>query len=132
MCGLAGFAGSGGSSDVLRKMAKAIERRGPDDDGFFEAPGIGFAFRRLSIIDVGGGHQPLSNDDGTVQVMLNGEIYGFQKLRDELLAEGFRFKTKSDTEVIVRAYEKWGDACFEKLDGMFAIAIWDAKDKRLV
>ncbi|MCE9585950.1 asparagine synthase (glutamine-hydrolyzing) [Candidatus Uhrbacteria bacterium] len=132
MCGLAGFAGSGGSTESLRKMAKALERRGPDDEGFFEAPGVGFAFRRLSIIDVGGGHQPLSNNDGTVQVMLNGEIFGFRKLRDELLAEGFRFKTNSDTEVIVRAYEKWGDDCFERLEGMFAIAIWDAKLKRLV
>lgn len=132
MCGLAGFAGSGGSAEALRKMAKAIERRGPDDDGFFEAAGVGFGFRRLSIIDVGGGHQPLSNEDGSVQVMLNGEIYGFQKLRDELLADGYRFKTKSDTEVIVHAYAKWGDACFEKLDGMFAIAIWDAKERRLV
>jgi asparagine synthase (glutamine-hydrolysing) len=132
MCGLAGFAGSGGSAEALRKMAKAIERRGPDDDGFFEAPGVGFGFRRLSIIDVGGGHQPLSNEDGSVQVMLNGEIYGFQKLRDALLADGYRFKTKSDTEVIVHAYAKWGDACFEKLDGMFAIAIWDAKERRLV
>ncbi|QQR60738.1 hypothetical protein IPH19_05025 [Candidatus Uhrbacteria bacterium] len=113
-------------------MAKAIERRGPDDDGFFEAPGVGFGFRRLSIIDVGGGHQPLSNEDGSVQVMLNGEIYGFQRLRDALLADGYRFKTKSDTEVIVHAYAKWGDACFEKLDGMFAIAIWDAKERRLV
>ena len=132
MCGLAGFAGSGGSSEALRKMAKAIERRGPDDDGFFEEPGVGFGFRRLSIIDVGGGHQPLSNEDGSVQVMLNGEIYGFQKLRDALLADGYRFKTRSDTEVIVHAYAKWGDACFEKLDGMFAIAIWDAKERRLV
>ncbi len=109
-------------------MAKAIERRGPDDEGFFEAPGIGFAFRRLSIIDVEGGHQPLSNDDGTVQVMLNGEIYGFQKLRDELMSQGFRFKTKSDTEVIVRAYEKWGEKCFEKLEGMFAVAFWFASE----
>lgn len=132
MCGLAGFAGSGGSAEALRKMAKAIERRGPDDEGFFEAAGVGFGFRRLSIIDVGGGHQPLSNEDGSVQVMLNGEIYGFQKLRDELLADGYRFKTKSDTEVIVHAYAKWGDACFEKLDGMFAIAIWDAKERRLI
>jgi asparagine synthase (glutamine-hydrolysing) len=132
MCGLAGFAGSGGSAEALRKMAKAIERRGPDDEGFFEDAGVGFGFRRLSIIDVGGGHQPLSNEDGSVQVMLNGEIYGFQKLRDELLADGYRFKTKSDTEVIVHAYAKWGDACFEKLDGMFAIAIWDAKERRLI
>jgi asparagine synthase (glutamine-hydrolysing) len=132
MCGLAGFAGEGGSHEALRKMARAIERRGPDDEGFFEAPHIGFAFRRLSIIDVGGGYQPLSNDDGTVQVMLNGEIYGFQRLREQLAESGKQFRTKSDTEVIVRAYEKWGDACFEKLDGMFAIAIWDAKEKRLL
>lgn len=113
-------------------MAGAIRRRGPDDEGFYEAPGVGFAFRRLSIIDVEGGHQPLSNEDGTVWVMLNGEIYGFASLREELEKAGHTFATKSDTEIIAHGYEQWGDTVFEKLNGMFAIAIWDAKRSRLL
>lgn len=131
MCGIAGYAGTG-SRDALRKMGDALKRRGPDDEGFYEAPGVGFSFRRLSIIDVEGGHQPLSNEDGTVWVMLNGEIYGYGALRDELVARGHRFATKSDTEVVAHAYEEWGDVCFEKLNGMFAIAVWDAKQSRLL
>jgi asparagine synthase (glutamine-hydrolysing) len=109
-----------------------LRRRGPDDEGFYEAPGVGFSFRRLSIIDVAGGHQPLSNEDGTVWVMLNGEIYGYATVRDQLASRGHRFATKSDTEVIAHAYEEWGDGCFEKLNGMFAIAIWDSKRSRLL
>lgn len=132
MCGIAGFAGAGGSWDALRKMAGAIKRRGPDDEGFYEAPGVGFAFRRLSIIDVAGGHQPLSNEDGTVWVMLNGEIYGYGSLRDELEAAGHSFATRSDTEIIAHGYEEWGDGVFTRLNGMFAIAIWDSKQSRLV
>jgi asparagine synthase (glutamine-hydrolysing) len=132
MCGIAGFAGPGGSSEALRKMSGAIRRRGPDDEGFYEANGVGFAFRRLSIIDVVGGHQPLSNGDGTVWVMLNGEIYGYDKLREELESLGYHFKTKSDTEVIAHGFDEWGDAVFERLNGMFAIAIWDVKRSRLV
>ncbi|MEK7473213.1 MAG: asparagine synthase (glutamine-hydrolyzing) [Patescibacteria group bacterium] len=132
MCGIAGFAGPGGGKDALHAMASAIKRRGPDDEGFFETPKVGFAFRRLSIIDVAGGHQPLANTDGTIQVMLNGEIYGFVALREELERLGYRFATKSDTEVIVHGYAEWGDRVFEKLNGMFAIAIWDAKRSRLL
>ncbi len=132
MCGIAGFAGPEGSSEALRKMAGAIRRRGPDDEGFYEAQGVGFAFRRLSIIDVAGGHQPLSNEDGNVWVMLNGEIYGFAALREELEKAGHNFATKSDTEIIAHGYEEWGDSVFEKLNGMFAIAIWDVKRSRLV
>ena len=132
MCGIAGFVGSGGSRTALERMSAAISRRGPEDEGFYEAPRVGFAFRRLSIIDVAGGHQPLSNEDGTVWAMLNGEIYGFLSVRDDLARLGHRFTTKSDTEVIVHAYEEWGDECFARLNGMFAIAIWDASRQRLV
>jgi asparagine synthase (glutamine-hydrolysing) len=130
MCGIAGFAGIG-SEDLVRRMTKAIDRRGPDDEGFYFTDGVGFGFRRLSIIDVAGGHQPLSNENGTVWVMLNGEIYGYRAVMDELRAKGHQFKTKSDTEVIVHAYEEWGDGFIEKLHGMFAIALWDAPRKRL-
>ena len=131
MCGIAGFSGLG-NRDILERMGRAIERRGPDDAGFYEAEQIGFAFRRLSIIDIKGGHQPLSNEDQTVWVMLNGEIYNFVGLREELQRSGHVFKTKSDTEVIAHGYEKWGDDIFMRLDGMFAIAIWDVKAQRLI
>ncbi|MFA6160958.1 MAG: asparagine synthase-related protein [Patescibacteria group bacterium] len=131
MCGIAGFAGNG-SQDELRRMTDAIAERGPDDEGFYISDGIGFGFRRLSIIDVTGGHQPLTNEDGSVWVMMNGEIYGYKSLMEELRSKGHRFKTQSDTEVIVHAYEEWGEACLEKLNGMFAIALWDSRSKRLI
>lgn len=132
MCGIAGFVGTRGNADDLRKMTAAVRRRGPDDEGFFEVSGVGFGFRRLSIIDVAGGHQPLSNANGSITVMLNGEIYGFKELREELERLGYRFTTRSDTEAIVHGYAAWGDRVFEKLNGMFAIAIWDAKQSRLL
>lgn len=131
MCGIAGFAGQG-TEGQLHRMTQAVIRRGPDDEGFYIGDGVGFGFRRLSIIDVTGGHQPLSNEDGTVWVMLNGEIYGYQAVMDELRSKGHRFKTRSDTEVIVHAYEEWGEIFLEKLHGMFAIALWDASRKRLL
>lgn len=131
MCGIAGYAGSG-IQEQVRRMTRAIERRGPDDEGFYFGDGVGFGFRRLSIIDVAGGHQPLSNEDGTVWVMLNGEIYGYQAVMEELRSKGHRFKTRSDTEVIVHAYEEWGEQFLDKLHGMFAIALWDTPRKRLL
>src|SRR3989344_251664 len=135
MCGIAGYIGNGGNKDKLKAMAKALERRGPDDEGVYETRSEGkkggFAFRRLSIIDVAGGHQPISNENGDVWVMLNGEIYDFKPLREKLLNLGHQFKTQSDTEVIVHAYEEWSEECFKKLDGMFAIAIWDSKKQKL-
>lgn len=131
MCGIAGYAGQG-TRAVLERAAQAIRRRGPDDEGFYEAPGVGFAFRRLSIIDVEGGHQPITNEDETVWVMLNGEIYNHRSLREELLVLGHTFATRSDTEVIVHGYEVWGEGVFERLEGMFAIAIWDVRKHRLL
>ncbi|MFA6099434.1 MAG: asparagine synthase (glutamine-hydrolyzing) [Patescibacteria group bacterium] len=131
MCGIAGFVGIG-SEEQVRRMTQAIARRGPDDEGFYFSESVGFGFRRLSIIDVASGHQPLSNEDGSIWVMLNGEIYGYKTIMDELIAKGHRFKTRSDTEVIVHAYEEWGDSFMEKLHGMFAIALWDVPRKRLL
>ncbi|MHB8831204.1 MAG: asparagine synthase (glutamine-hydrolyzing), partial [Patescibacteria group bacterium] len=131
MCGIAGFAGQG-TEDQLRRMTQAIVRRGPDDEGFYIGEGVSFGFRRLSIIDVAGGHQPLCNEDGTIWVMLNGEIYGYKATMDELVSKGHQLKTRSDTEVIVHAYEEWGDGFLEKLHGMFAIALWDSRTKRLL
>ncbi|HWQ99450.1 MAG TPA: asparagine synthase (glutamine-hydrolyzing) [Candidatus Methylomirabilis sp.] len=131
MCGIAGYAGNC-RPEALRRMTVALKRRGPDDEGFYESDGVGFGFRRLSIIDVKGGHQPLSNERGDIWVMLNGEIYGYQTLHDDLVRLGHTFKTHGDTETVVHAYEEWGDACFEKLNGMFAIVLWDGPRKRLV
>lgn len=112
-------------------MNDSMFHRGPDGDGQFTAPGIGLAHRRLSIIDLEGGVQPMYDDTGDIAVVFNGEIYNFQALRTELRARGHRFATDSDTEVIIYGWKEWGEALPEHLDGMFAIALWDARDKRL-
>ncbi|MDP2223531.1 asparagine synthase (glutamine-hydrolyzing) [Nitrosomonas sp.] len=140
MCGIAGFVGpirNINSSAVLRSMSATIAHRGPDDDGFFETATrdsryqIGLAHRRLSIIDLSTGHQPIGNEDGSIQIIFNGEIYNFHQLRDELIALGHHFATASDTETIVHAYEQWGERCVEYFRGMFAFAIWDSRNERL-
>lgn len=116
---------------LLKNMADAIRHRGPDDDGFYSAGQVGFGFRRLSIIDLKGGHQPLSNEDDTIWIVFNGEIYNYQDLRGELTAKGHVFKTKTDTEVIVHLYEEYGPDCVAKLRGMFGFALWDSKTSTL-
>lgn len=137
MCGIAGSLSFSPDARVepamLRAMADQLTHRGPDDAGYYLDPQgrCGLSFRRLAIIDVAGGHQPLSNEDGTVWTAFNGEIYNFRELRDELLKRGHRFATRSDTEVIVHLYEEEGEACFARLAGMFAIALWDEKKGRL-
>ena len=113
-------------------MIRVIKHRGPDDTGFYSDGQVGLANARLSIIDIEGGHQPQRNEDGTVHVTYNGEIYNFQPLRAELEKAGHRFSTKSDTEVIVHGYEQFGDAYIQRLNGMFAIAIWDSTKKKLL
>jgi asparagine synthase (glutamine-hydrolysing) len=120
------------SREFVHRMTETIVHRGPDDEGIFVGPGIGFGFRRLSIIDVAGGHQPLSNEDGRIWVMLNGEIYNFPELHAELVGKGHQFATRSDTETIVHLYEEYGTDCFRRLRGMFAIAIWDSRERKLV
>jgi asparagine synthase (glutamine-hydrolysing) len=119
------------SRAVLKAMADSIEHRGPDDEGFYFSGPVGLGFRRLSIIDLGGGHQPLSNEDGTVWIVFNGEIYNYQELRQFLLSKGHQFRTQSDTEVIVHLYEELGESCLERLRGMFDFAIWDDRRKSL-
>lgn len=135
MCGIAGIAYSDGitspEEQTLTRMHQALYHRGPDDCGVYVAPGIGLAFSRLSIIDLSGGHQPMCNEDGTVWIVFNGEIYNFQALRHELQKRGHLFKTGSDTEVIIHAYEQWGEDCVQHLRGMFAFAIWDHNHRRL-
>ncbi|HVC30295.1 MAG TPA: asparagine synthase (glutamine-hydrolyzing), partial [Steroidobacteraceae bacterium] len=141
MCGIAGYLAGGSHADLgaaLRAMSAALAHRGPDDEGFLEtvtADGgrrVGLAHRRLSIIDLSTGHQPMGNEDGTVQIVFNGEIYNFPKLREELIARGHAFRSRSDTETIVHAYEEWGPECVRRFRGMFAFAIWDANRERLV
>lgn len=138
MCGLAGMlrltADASIDRDALRCMAAQLTHRGPDDEGYYLDPQqrCGLAFRRLAIIDLSGGHQPLSNEDGTVWVVLNGEIYNFRALRAELEARGHLFRTQTDTEVIVHLYEDHGADCLDRLAGMFALAIWDERRGELL
>ena len=120
------------SQQLLKAMADSIAHRGPDDDGYYFSGQIGLGFRRLSIIDLAGGHQPLSNEDGTVWIVFNGEIYNYQELREDLLKKGHVFRTKADTEVIVHLYEEYGEAGIQSLRGMFAFAIWDQKQQKLL
>ena len=139
MCGIAGFidywddrrgdaAARGG---LLKDMCDVIRHRGPDDDGFLLKDGVALGMRRLSIIDLAGGAQPISGEDGSVTIVFNGEIYNFQELRPELEKRGHTFKTHSDTETIVHAYEEYGAACANHLRGMFAFAIWDEKKREV-
>lgn len=135
MCGIAGgvnFQGKTVEPDVLRRMTATLVHRGPDDEGYFCDEHVAFGFRRLSIIDLVTGNQPLFNEDGTVVVIYNGEIYNFPDLRDELVARGHTFRTRSDTEVLVHGYEEWGERCVERMVGMFAFAIYDRRQRRVV
>lgn len=118
--------------DVLEAMTDAVAHRGPDAAGHHVAPGIGLGHRRLSIIDLSTGDQPLCNENGTVWTVFNGEIYNFAEVRAELVAHGHRFKTGSDTEIIVHGYEQWGERAVERFRGMFAFAVWDATKRRLL
>jgi asparagine synthase (glutamine-hydrolysing) len=120
------------SPELLKSMADTIYHRGPDDEGFYLSGPVGLGFRRLSIIDLNTGHQPISNEDGTVWIVFNGEIYNYQELREFLLGKGHTFKSQTDTEVIVHLYEEFGEACVEKLRGMFSFAIWDERQKSLL
>src|SRR5437016_1722928 len=118
--------------DTIRRMTESIRHRGPDDEGYLISGPLGFGFRRLSIIDLAGGHQPMSDAEETVWVILNGEIYNFKELRADLEQRGHRFRTRSDTEVIIHGYKEWGTEVLNHLNGMFGLAIWDVKKKRLV
>jgi len=119
------------SPTLVKAMADSIRHRGPDDEGYYVSGPVGLGFRRLSIIDLQSGHQPLSNEDGSIWIVFNGEIYNYQALRVFLLDKGHVFKTRTDTEVIVHLYEEMGPACLEKLRGMFSFAIWDGRNKTL-
>jgi asparagine synthase (glutamine-hydrolysing) len=135
MCGIAGVVEFAKDSRVtlesLRQMCAAMVHRGPDDDGFYVHGPVGLGMRRLSIVDLATGHQPISNEEGTLWIVFNGEIYNHATLRAQLEARGHRYRTQSDTETIVHLYEEYGRECVHHLRGMFAFAVWDAKAKRL-
>lgn len=139
MCGIAGFIdledsgarAAGERAEILDRMCRIITHRGPDDQGVLLKKGVALGMRRLSIIDLAGGHQPMNGEDGSVTIVFNGEIYNFQELKPNLEARGHRFQTHSDTEVIVHAYEEFGPDCLKDLRGMFAFAIWDEKARSL-
>jgi asparagine synthase (glutamine-hydrolysing) len=136
MCGIAGQFNfqrrEPVDSETILRMARSIAHRGPDDEGFFIAGPVGLGFRRLSIIDLAGGHQPMSDAEETVWIIFKGEIYNYKELRAELRSKGHQFRTNSDTEAIVHGYKEWGTEVFNRLNGMFGLAIWDARNERLV
>ncbi|HEY2432292.1 MAG TPA: asparagine synthase (glutamine-hydrolyzing) [Vicinamibacterales bacterium] len=136
MCGIAGFVDTDASRkpdlNLVHRMCEAIRHRGPDDEGIHVEAGAALGMRRLSIIDLAGGHQPIHNETQTVRVVFNGEIYNYRELRAQLESYGHRFYTSSDTETIVHAYEQWGDDVFRRLRGMFGIAIWDQSTRTLL
>jgi asparagine synthase (glutamine-hydrolysing) len=135
MCGICGVAAAPGLAvdpSLIRQMCDVMAHRGPDDEGVLVRGAVGLGMRRLSIIDPAGGHQPLSNEEETVSVVFNGEIYNHPDLRQELTGVGRRFTSRSDTEVLLRAYEHWGEASVEHLNGMFAFAIWDRREAKML
>lgn len=137
MCGIAGIVGLGAgaisaSREALVRMASALYHRGPDEFGVYRDDRAGLAHSRLSIIDLSTGQQPMSDEDGSTWIVFNGEIFNYVELRAELVARGHRFRTQSDTEVIIHAYRAWGDAAFERMNGQWAVALWDSVAQRLV
>src|SRR5882724_3672567 len=136
MCGISGLVHSNPGQpvdrDLVRRLTATLAHRGPDADGFLFGPGVALGHRRLSIIDLSTGDQPIYNEDRTKAVVFNGEIYNFRSLRADLEQRGHRFATASDTEVIVHAWEEYGDACVSRFRGMFAIALWDIGQRRLL
>src|SRR4051812_16641432 len=134
MCGIAGTLNRDGpiEPELVERMSETLAHRGPDSRGLFADDGVAIGVARLAVIDVDGGDQPIASEDGAVVVVCNGEIYNYRELRDELEARGHRFSTRSDTEVIAHLYEELGDACVERLRGMFAFALWDRRSRRLL
>ena len=136
MCGIAGWfkliLEAWWIDATIHRMCEAIVHRGPDDEGIFVKAGVGLGMRRLSIIDLAGGHQPVFNEDKTIWIVFNGEIYNFPELRGDLEKRGHRFSTHTDTEVIVHLYEDLGADCVNKLRGMFAFALYDERRGKLL
>src|SRR5688572_28685842 len=137
MCGIAGIVLRDPEARVdpglLLRLSDAIRHRGPDDSASWTGPGVGLAHRRLSIIDLSpAGRQPMCNEDESVWLVFNGEVYNFLELREGLEKRGHRFRSRTDSEVIIHLYEEEGERCVDKLDGMFALALWDVRERRLL
>ena len=135
MCGFCGFNDKRSKKDkekIIKSMADRIIHRGPDSDGYYVDNDVALGFRRLSIIDLKGGSQPIYNEDNTIAITFNGEIYNYQSLRDELIKCGHKFRTNTDTEVIVHGYEEWDTEVFNKLRGMYGIIIYDINKKKII
>jgi len=131
ICGIYSFKGEPVYSDLLERMTSALKHRGPDGTGRYVSGRVALGHRRLSIIDIEGGAQPITNEDESLHLIFNGEIYNFVELRDELEKKGHIFKTRSDTEVIIHGYEEWGLECVKRFNGIFAFALWDQTLGRL-
>ena len=134
MCGIAGIVRNDGldvDRGLVAAMCAAIRHRGPDDDGFYFNGPVGLGMRRLSIIDVKGGQQPIHNQDRTAWIVFNGEIYNYRELRKQLETKGHSFKTQTDTEVLLTAFIEWGDGCLPRLNGMFHFAVWDNEERTM-
>src|SRR5438128_9497868 len=133
MCGIAGLLEFKKNAQfnpaILRQMCNVMTHRGPDDEGIYTDGRVGIGMRRLSIVDLATGHQPLSNEDGSIWIVFNGEIYNHLALREQLITQGHSYRTHSDTESVIHLYEQYGKSCVEHLRGMFAFAIWDMKRK---
>ena len=136
MCGIVGIVERNLERPVppgeVERMVRTLNHRGPDEEGSVRLPGVALAMRRLAIVDLAGGQQPFSNEDGTIQVVANGEIYNFPEIKRELIARGHAFRSRSDIEVIVHAYEEYGEAFLSGLRGMFALALWDGRTRTLL
>src|SRR5437667_10790840 len=131
MCGISGLVGQA-EHELIRAMTGALAHRGPDGEGYYRDEGLALGHRRLSIIDLATGQQPMSTADGRYTIVFNGEIYNFQELRRELEGRGVRFRTRSDTEALLEAYVAWGDQAPENLGGMFALPFWNKKNRTLL
>src|SRR5919201_3011588 len=134
MCGICGIAAPGRRPEAktVGRMAAELDHRGPDGPGSFAAEGVAFGFRRLAIIDLSdAGDQPFASEDGALRLVHNGEVYNYRELRRELEAHGHRFRSATDTEVILAAYREWGERCVERFTGMWAFELWDARERRL-
>ena len=136
MCGIVGIVERDLTRPVaeidVQRMVRTLNHRGPDDEGSVLLPGVGLAMRRLAIVDIAGGQQPFANEDGSMQVVANGEIYNFNQVKETLAARGHRFRSRSDVEVLVHAYEEYGEAFLQKIHGMFALALWDGRRRALI
>src|SRR5437867_11177844 len=133
MCGIAGYINTDLSRPadprILRSMTDALVHRGPDDEGFHVQGGVALGMRRLAIIDLETGQQPISNEDGSIWVVFNGEVYNYLELKDQLISRGHRFRTRSDTEVLVHLYEERGDEFVTAINGMASLALWDSRSE---